>query len=91
MSEALLFAKDFVSFKIEDIRVVLHCCKSLLFNGGEVGIKNSKSGKFDVTQGSNDVAEVSELVRIYVLSKINKIFHRQSWDLPQRRADSCIH
>lgn len=72
--EPLLFAKDFVCLKPKQIKVILHCRKSVLFHGGKSWIKKSKPGRFDVPKGSYE-GQSSELMGMYILSKVNKIDH----------------
>ena len=46
--------------------------KSLLFNAGQAFVKRTNK-KFDVTQGSFDGAETSDLVGLYLLSKLQHL------------------
>ena len=56
----------------EDIRLIKHSRKSLLFDPkGEAW--HRKNSLFDVTMGAPDGAEVCELVGVYLLYKIREI------------------
>lgn len=48
--------------------------KSDLFHDDDALVKKSSGGNFDVHQGSFDGVEVFELMGIFILSKVNKIF-----------------
>lgn len=74
--EALYFAKDFVDILSKQIEIILHCRKSVLIHNGEVCVKIWNKGAFDISQGLFDGAEVSDLMGVFLLSKINKIVHR---------------
>jgi len=51
----------------------MHCRKSLLFCETESWVKKS-GAEFDVTMGSFDGAEVCELVGLFLLSQLAKLF-----------------
>lgn len=75
LKEALNFAKQHTQVTKNDLDVIMHARKSLLFNEDHVWIKK-EGGLFDVTMGAYDGAEICELVGTYMLSlvtgKINK-------------------
>ena len=45
----------------EEINVIMHSRKSLLFDSSNIWIKNEGDPNFDVTMGSDDGAEICEL------------------------------
>lgn len=61
LSEALLFAKDFVNLKPKDIKIIPPGRKSVLFHGGEVWVNNFESDYDNVAQGSYDELELLEV------------------------------
>ena len=67
--KSLEFAKGITKITEEELEILHHARQSLLFspNGEEWRKKN---GLFDVTMGSNDGAEVCELVGTYLLKKL---------------------
>ena len=67
--EALEFTKQYVTIKSKNREIIFHARKSFLYNEGEPWIKK-QSNNFDVTMGSYDGAEVSELIGIFMLSLI---------------------
>ena len=70
LHDALIFAKQFTDISDQDIDIILHARKSLLFNDSIPWVKRDNKNLFDVTMGSYDGAEVCELVGAYVLSII---------------------
>ena len=67
--EALEFTKNHVPIKTKDRETIFHARKSLLCNEEEPCIKK-QSNNFDITMGSYDGAQVSELIGIFMLSLI---------------------
>ena len=64
LNNANTFAENYISISKEDIRVIKHCRKSLLFYENEAWKKKDTDTTFDVTKGSCDGAEVCELIGI---------------------------
>ena len=58
----------------EDISVIKHARKSLLFNHGKLWIKNNDSNLFDFTMISYDEAEICELTGLFILNHLRKTF-----------------
>ena len=58
LTEALDFAKQHMEIPSNDIEVILHARKSLLFKDGSAWAKRDRNALFDVTMGSYDGAEV---------------------------------
>ena len=55
---------------------ILHARKSLLFDKNIPWIKKNSDSMFDVTMGSNDGAEVCELVGLYILSILSRKYQK---------------
>ena len=72
---AIEFAKRKVNISREDLRIITHCRKSLLFNAEVAWKKKDSANCFDVTMGSFDGAEVCELVGLYILSLLNNKYN----------------
>ena len=68
MNRALDFAADHTKISKEDIRLIYHYRKSLLFFNDEAWKKKDTDSSFDVTMGSFDGAELCELIGIYIQS-----------------------
>ena len=64
------FARQFVEISDNDLNIIMHSRKCLLFSSQEQWVKKDGNELFDVTMGSFDGAEVCELVGLYLLSKI---------------------
>lgn len=70
LKDSITFAERHVDLSSKEKEVIFHCRKSLLFHNDEPWIKKIGNKEFDVTMGSNDGAEVCELVGIFLLSLI---------------------
>ena len=68
LNKALDFAADHTKISKEDIRLIYHYKKSLLFFNDEAWKKKDTDNSFDVTMGSFDGAELCELIGIYIQS-----------------------
>ena len=73
LHSAITFAKEHVNISENDVRLINHCRKSLLFNNQEPWKKKSTESCFDVTMGSYDGADICELIGIYILSLLSTI------------------
>ena len=73
LHEAIQFAREHVAITRKDVEVIFHAQKSLLHNDGEPWVKK-EGGSFDVTMGAYDGSEVCELIGIYVLYLIGKMY-----------------
>ena len=81
LNDSLNYAERYVSLSAKEKEVIFHCRRSLLFHNGEPWVKKSGNKEFDVTMGSNDGAEVCELVGIYLLSLIAEKYPMQDTGL----------
>ena len=68
LNNALDFAANYTKISKEDIRLIYHCRKSLLFFKDEAWKKKDRDSSFDVTMGSFDRDELCELIGIYIQS-----------------------
>ena len=67
-----------VDISNENLRIIKHCRKSLLYNNFEPWKKKDTDSCFDVTMGSYDGAEVCEVVGIYLLSLLANIIDKNN-------------
>ena len=81
LDNAIEFTKEYTTIIDDNIRIIKHCRKSLLFEKDATWVKKGTAGKFDVTMGSYDRAEVCELVGIYILSTLAKRIDKKSTGL----------
>ena len=77
LHKAINFAKLHTTISSQDIEIIWHARKSLLFDNTSTWSKK-EGGEFDVTMGSYDGAEVCELVGLYVLEQLSKKFDKRS-------------
>ena len=73
LTKALNFAKSKLQVSNEEIRIIQHSRKSLLFESDNTWIKKNNS-LFDVTMGSYDGAEVCDLIGLYLLYEMRTKF-----------------
>ena len=66
--------QNIVGMPDHDMIIINHSIKSLLFHENELWVKKEGKKEFDVTMGSNDVAKISELVGLLMLSKSVHLF-----------------
>ena len=68
LNNAFDFAKQHVNIDENNLRIIKHCQKSLLFHDNETWKKKTTDSCFDVTMGSFDGAEICQLVGLYIQS-----------------------
>ena len=77
LRKAIFFAQQDVEVSEEEITIIMHARKSLLFNNDQAWIKKENSD-FDVTMGSYDGAEVCQLVGAFLLSRLEPLFGKKN-------------
>ena len=75
LKQSLDFAKKYIKVTSEDQAIIKNARKSLLFNKQQIWIKK-ESGLFDVQMGAYDGAEVCELVGIFILYQLSRIYNK---------------
>ena len=73
LRNAINFAKAFLPVDDNTVEILMHCRKSLLFDGKNIWSK-IHNPSFDVTMGSFDGAEICELVGLYLLHQMREKF-----------------
>ena len=81
LTNAIQFAKLHTTIYNKDLRLIMHCRKSLLFFGNETWKKKSAESCFDVTMGSFGGAEICELVGLYIQSNLESILSKTNFGL----------
>jgi len=71
---SLAYAKQHTTISEEDVEIIMHSRKTLLFDKDEPWVKRGDSPMFDVAMGCYDGAEVCELVGLYILHKLTSAF-----------------
>lgn len=77
LDDAINWSKQFTTISENDIKIIKHARKSLLFNNGKTWTKQNSLNSFDVTMGSYDGAEICELVGLFFLSTLENRFGNQ--------------
>ena len=77
LKKSLDFAEKYIKVSTEDKAIIKHARKFLLFNKQQTWIKK-ESGLFDVTMGTYDGAEVCELVEIFILHQLSRIYNKNN-------------
>ena len=80
LDEAMQFAKEHVPVARKDVGVIFQTRKSVLYNDGEPWVKK-EGGRFDITIGAYDGAEVCELIDIHILDLIGKKYDSKNIEL----------
>ena len=73
-NKAIQYAKNILEIPDHDMIIINHSRRSSLFHESEPWVKKESNKDFDVTMGSNDVAEISKLVGLLMLSKLVHLF-----------------
>ena len=71
MTNALNFAKEITDISREDMQIMYHARKSLLFSNEKPWMKR-EGNLFGVTMGAYDGAKVCKLEGIFMLNKISE-------------------
>ena len=77
LNQAISWAKHHTNITEEEA-IIKHARKSLLFHGEKPWIRRERQNMFDVTMGSNDGAEVCELIGLYVLESLSQKFDKKN-------------
>ena len=70
---AITFPQKFTSISANEISIIKHSCKSILYNNGTIWSKKNNDTLFDITMGSFHGTEIYELVGLYLLDNIKDI------------------
>ena len=71
LADALTFAETLINLDDHDKKIIYHSRKSLLFSQEQTWMKK-ESNLFDVSMGAYDVAEMCELVGIFLLNLLGR-------------------
>ena len=81
LDKAMSFASNDTTVSLEDIPVIKHSRKTLLFHLEQTWKKKESSSCFDVTMGSYDGVEVCELIGIFRQSVLKDIINKEAMGL----------
>ena len=74
--KAINYAKNYTTITDDEIEIILHARRTILFHNGEAWVKRNGDGSCEVAQGSYDGAEASELVGLFLLSLIHTVIEK---------------
>ena len=77
LKNAISYAKQYVTITDQEVDIIMHSRKSLLFDQSTAWIKKNDDGLFDVTMGSYDGAEVCELVGLLILDQLGNQYGKK--------------
>ena len=78
LDQALSWASNLAIITKDEISIIKHARKSVLFNDGKPWTKKDSNSLFDVTMGSCDEAEICELVGLFILNKLGQKFGKEN-------------
>ncbi len=78
LDEALSWASNLAIITKDEISIIKHARKSVLFNDGKPWKKKDSNSLFDVTMGSYAGAEICELVGLFILNKLGQKFGKEN-------------
>ena len=81
LHQTLEFAKQHTNIDKNDLHIMSHCRKLLLFSDNNTLIKKLTDSYFDIAMSSFNGAEVCELAGFYIKSKLGKILRKSNFGL----------
>ena len=73
LDKSIAWAKQFTTISDDDITIIKHARKSVLFHNNHTWSKRNTDNIFDVTMESFDAAEVCKLVSLFILNSLQKL------------------
>ena len=77
LKKSVEFAKQFVEISNDDLKIIYHARKSILYNN-EVPWAKKTNKNFDVTMGAYDGAEICELVGLFILKQLTSQYSKSN-------------
>ena len=81
LHQTLKFTKQHININKNELRIINHCYKLLLFSDNKSWKKKTTDSCFEATMGSFDGSEICELVGLYIRSKVEKILSKSNFGL----------
>ena len=82
--------RKFTNISTQELQIIMHSKRSLLFENDVAWVKKGDSGEFDVTMGSFDGAETCELVGLYILDTLGNKFGNENIGLYRDDGLACL-
>ena len=83
------WARTLTKISEKEENIIRHCRKSFLFLNGEIYIKK-ENPSFDITMGSFDSCEATNLVGLFILSKVSEIIPKEKFGIYRDDFLSCV-
>ena len=77
LKDTLAFAQRYVNIEPNELELIFHAQRSLLYCKDTAWVKKEGNEEFDVTMGSNDGAETCEIVGLFLLYSIGEMFNKK--------------
>ena len=90
MKDALAFAERHIEIKQNELDLIFHIRKSLLYCKDTPWIKKEGNREFDVTMGSIDGAETCKLVGLFLLYSIRGKLNKDNIGLYRDNGLACF-
>ena len=90
MLKAVQHANSYTSITQEELDIILHARKTLLFSRNKAWKKPINESLFDIAMESYDGASICEPVRLYILSILGKIYGIQNVGLYLDDGLACL-
>ena len=90
LAKAIEFARGYTPISDEAERIIQHCRRSVLIDEKGEAWEKKENPKFDVTIGSYDGAEISELCGLYLLSRLRLLEAEQGGECILYRDDGLM-
>ena len=78
LKQAISFAQNSESIPPKSLDVIFHSRKSLLHHNDDPWLKKDTNVEFDFTMGSYDSAKVCEIVGLFMLDILSKLFEKNT-------------
>ena len=90
LKDTLAFAQRYINIEPNELELIFHARRSLLYCKDTAWVKKEGYGEFDVTMGSNDGAETCEIVGLFLLYSIGEIFNKKDIGLYRDDGLACF-
>ena len=90
LKDTLAFAQRYVNIEPNELELIFHARRSLLYCKNTAWVKKEGNGEFDVTMGSNDGAETCEIVGLFLLYSIGEMFNKKDIGLYRDDGLACF-
>ena len=87
---SLEYTKRHTTVSEQEVEIIMHSRKTLLFDKNEPWVKRGDSPMFDVAMSCYDAAEICELVGLYILQKLTSEFPERGIGLYRDDGLACF-